>query len=97
MTIADGAGRVDRGAARAARARARARTSSCASGRCAQTAHAQNRPLWERLEALGIESGRLGLRARQQRRYALRTPCRATGAKPGLGRLTRGDVPAANP
>ena len=29
----------------------------------AQTAHAQNRPLWERLEALGIESGRLGLRA----------------------------------
>ena len=26
----------------------------------AQTAHAQNRPLWERLEALGIESGRLG-------------------------------------
>jgi hypothetical protein len=26
----------------------------------AQTAHEQNRPLWERLEALGIESGRLG-------------------------------------
>jgi glycosyltransferase involved in cell wall biosynthesis len=26
----------------------------------AQTAHAQNRPLWERLEALGIASGRLG-------------------------------------
>jgi hypothetical protein len=26
----------------------------------AQTARAQNRPLWERLEALGIESGRLG-------------------------------------
>lgn len=26
----------------------------------AQTAHAQNRPLWERIEALGIESGRLG-------------------------------------
>jgi hypothetical protein len=26
----------------------------------AQTAHAQNRPLFERLEALGIESGRLG-------------------------------------
>ncbi len=26
----------------------------------AQTAHAQNRPLWERMEALGIESGRLG-------------------------------------
>jgi hypothetical protein len=25
-----------------------------------QTAHAQNRPLWERLEALGVESGRLG-------------------------------------
>jgi glycosyltransferase involved in cell wall biosynthesis len=25
-----------------------------------QTAHAQNRPLWERLEALGIASGRLG-------------------------------------
>jgi hypothetical protein len=25
-----------------------------------QSAHAQNRPLWERLEALGIESGRLG-------------------------------------
>jgi len=25
-----------------------------------QTARAQNRPLWERLEALGIESGRLG-------------------------------------
>ena len=26
----------------------------------AQTARAQNRPLWERLEELGIESGRLG-------------------------------------
>ena len=26
----------------------------------AQTAHEQNRPLWERMEALGIESGRLG-------------------------------------
>ena len=26
----------------------------------AQTAHEQNRPLWERLEALGVESGRLG-------------------------------------
>lgn len=26
----------------------------------AQTAHEQNRPLWERLEELGIESGRLG-------------------------------------
>ena len=26
----------------------------------AQTAHAQNAPLWERMEALGIESGRLG-------------------------------------
>jgi hypothetical protein len=26
----------------------------------AQTAHEQNKPLWERLEALGIESGRLG-------------------------------------
>jgi len=26
----------------------------------AQTAHAQNKPLFERLEALGIESGRLG-------------------------------------
>ncbi len=26
----------------------------------AQTAHAQNRPLWERMETLGIESGRLG-------------------------------------
>ncbi len=25
-----------------------------------QTAHAQNRPLWERMESLGIESGRLG-------------------------------------
>jgi hypothetical protein len=25
-----------------------------------QTAHAQNRPLWERMETLGIESGRLG-------------------------------------
>jgi hypothetical protein len=25
-----------------------------------QTAHDQNRPLWERLEALGVESGRLG-------------------------------------
>jgi xylulokinase len=25
-----------------------------------QSAHAQNRPLWERIEALGIESGRLG-------------------------------------
>jgi hypothetical protein len=26
----------------------------------AQTAHAQNLPLWERMERLGIESGRLG-------------------------------------
>jgi len=26
----------------------------------AQTAHEQNRPLWERMEALGIETGRLG-------------------------------------
>jgi glycosyltransferase involved in cell wall biosynthesis len=26
----------------------------------AQTAHAQNEPLWERMESLGIESGRLG-------------------------------------
>ena len=26
----------------------------------AQTAHTQNQPLWERMEALGIESGRLG-------------------------------------
>ncbi len=26
----------------------------------AQTAHAQNRPLWERMEVLGIDSGRLG-------------------------------------
>jgi hypothetical protein len=26
----------------------------------AQTAHAQNEPLWDRMEALGIESGRLG-------------------------------------
>ncbi|HEY6888456.1 MAG TPA: hypothetical protein VI300_11770 [Solirubrobacter sp.] len=26
----------------------------------AQSAHAQNKPLWERMEALGIESGRLG-------------------------------------
>jgi hypothetical protein len=26
----------------------------------AQTAHAQNAPLWERMEALGVESGRLG-------------------------------------
>jgi hypothetical protein len=26
----------------------------------AQTAHAQNGPLWDRIEALGIESGRLG-------------------------------------
>jgi hypothetical protein len=26
----------------------------------AQTAHEQNRPLWERMESLGIESGRLG-------------------------------------
>jgi hypothetical protein len=25
-----------------------------------QTAHAQNRPLWERMEGLGIDSGRLG-------------------------------------
>jgi hypothetical protein len=34
----------------------------------AQTAHEQNRPLWERLEALGIESGRLGSeRVPQQR------------------------------
>ena len=46
----------------------------------AQTAYAQNRPLWERLEALGIESGRLGSRTRQQRRYALSRPCRAIGS-----------------
>ena len=46
----------------------------------AQTAYAQNRPLWERLEALGIESGRLGLGTRQQRRYALSRPCRAIGS-----------------
>jgi hypothetical protein len=26
----------------------------------AQTAHSQNKPLWERMESLGIESGRLG-------------------------------------
>jgi hypothetical protein len=26
----------------------------------AQTARTQNRPLWERMEGLGIESGRLG-------------------------------------
>ncbi len=46
----------------------------------AQTAYAQNRPLWERMEALGIESGRLGSERSQQRRYALSRPCRAIGS-----------------
>ena len=63
----------------------------------AQTAHAQNRPLWERMEALGIESGRLGSERRQQRLNALRRPCRASGVKPSPGRLTVGEVPAAKP
>jgi glycosyltransferase involved in cell wall biosynthesis len=31
----------------------------------AQTAHSQNAPLWDRLEALGIESGRLGSERRE--------------------------------
>jgi glycosyltransferase involved in cell wall biosynthesis len=47
----------------ALRAQAGARTSPDAELRewaLAQTAHAQNTPLWERMEALGIESGRLG-------------------------------------
>jgi glycosyltransferase involved in cell wall biosynthesis len=47
----------------ALRASAGTRTSPDAALRewaLAQTAHAQNEPLWERMEALGIESGRLG-------------------------------------
>src|SRR4051794_321984 len=47
----------------ALRAQAGARTRPDAGLRewaLAQTAHAQNTPLWERMEALGIESGRLG-------------------------------------
>ena len=47
----------------ALRAHAGARTTPDAELRewaLAQTAHAQNTPLWERMEALGIESGRLG-------------------------------------
>jgi glycosyltransferase involved in cell wall biosynthesis len=47
----------------ALRAHAGARTNPDAELRewaLAQTAHAQNTPLWERMEALGIESGRLG-------------------------------------
>ena len=63
----------------------------------AQTAHTQNRPLWERMEALGIESGRLGSERAQQRLNALRRPCLASGVKPSPGRLTLGEVPAAKP
>lgn len=48
----------------------------------AQTAHAQNGPLWDRIEALGIESGRLGSErvssddtpSRSRRKRRVRTP-----------------------
>ena len=63
----------------------------------AQTAHAQNRPLWERMEALGIESGRLGSERAQQRLNALRRPCLASGVKPVAREVDHGEVPAAKP
>jgi hypothetical protein len=44
----------------------------------AQTAHEQNRPLWERLEELGIESGRLG----SERVSIVGTPPAGRGARP---------------
>jgi hypothetical protein len=50
-----------------------------------QTAHAQNRPLWERLESLGIESGRLGSErvssddTRSERRAARRARSQDSG------------------
>ena len=59
VTIADGPEEWI-AALRGRPARARAPTSSCASGRSRRPRTQQNRPLWERLEALGIESGRLG-------------------------------------
>ena len=52
----------------------------------AQTAHAQNRPLWERLEALGIESGRLG----SERLSSASTPPAARAA-PAAGRPESAD------
>jgi hypothetical protein len=70
----------------ALRAHAGARTAPDAELRewaLAQTAHAQNGPLWERMEALGIESGRLGSEravssvdtpSRSRRKRRARTP-----------------------
>ncbi len=45
----------------------------------AQTAREQNRPLWERLEALGIESGRLG----SERVSIVGRPPAGRAARPG--------------
>ena len=59
VTFADGPRGVDRGAARERRTRVRPDL-ELREWALSQTAHEQNRPLWERLEALGIESGRLG-------------------------------------
>ena len=97
VTIADVAGRVDRGAAGAAPARACGPDAELRAWALNQTAHAQNRPLWERLESLGIESGRLGVRARRAAPIRAQNAVPRDGRKPGLGRLTRGDVPAAKP
>ena len=82
VTVADDAGGVDRGAARAGRRARRGPDAELREWALAQTARAQNRPLWERLEALGIESGRLGSERRQQRRYAAqRAPCARDAAR----------------
>ena len=59
MTIADGP-EAWIAALRASAGRAREPDLELREWALAQTAHEQNRPLWERLEALGIESGRLG-------------------------------------
>ena len=85
----------------ALRAQAGARTRPDAELRewaLAQTAHAQNRPLWERMEALGIESGRLGSERAQQRLNALEEAVPGERRRsPRPGRLTVGEVPAAKP
>jgi glycosyltransferase involved in cell wall biosynthesis len=68
----------------ALRAQAGARTRPDAALRewaLAQTAHAQNTPLWERMEALGIESGRRGSeRAASMGRARTRSTARAAPA-----------------
>ena len=62
VTFADGARGVRRGAARTTPGAARRPTRSCASGRCAQTARAQDEPLWQRLERRGIARRHAGAR-----------------------------------